>query len=438
MRLFALIEKDIRIFLKNPGALFLTFLVPMIITLIFGLVFGGIGSSSGIKEILVVGVDEDQSTLSKKMMAAVDSLDEIRLQQEYTEDEEGHRYTTELMDEQVKKGARHIGLRIAKGFEDSLKAGLKPSIYIHYDPKYPIEQGILNGLLQKTIMMQMPGLMQEQLFRRADEYLGTNSGNAFRNDILATVQNYFGVQAESLSIPSFQDTAAFGASAEGVDMENITPIKIRSNPLLGVDDENPMFAQYVAGMAVMFLLFSVTGAASSLLAEKREGTIKRLLISPAQTSEILWGKALFIMIIGIVQLLVMFLFGWLIFKLDIFKDVPALLVMIFSTAIACATLGMLLAAACKSQKQVDELSTLLILGMSALGGSMFPTFMIPSYLQIVGRFTLNYWAMTGFTNIFWRNMHLVDILPHAGILMGASVLFFLLARWLFQRRLFER
>ncbi len=440
MRLWALIQKDIRIFLKHPGALLLTFIVPMVITLIFGMVFGGFGSSSsGIKGILVVGVDEDQSEYSKKLMKSIGDLEEIRLQTEYTKNDSTFFYTTDLMNEHIKKGKRHIGIRIAKGFQDSIKTGLRPHVVIHYDPKFPIEQGIVNGLLQRTVFMQMPDLMQEQLFKQADEYLGVERGQGFRTDLLSTLQDYFGTEVRSLEIPttsSFTESDSAEAEGERFGMGDIAPIRIRSHQLLGVDVENPMFAQSVAGVAVMFLLFSVSGAASSLLAEKSDGTIKRLMISPAQSSEILWSKAIFIMLIGIFQLVVMFLFGWIVFKLDIFKDVPALLVMIFSTAISCSTLGMLLAAACKSQKQVDELSTLLILGMSALGGSMFPSFIIPSYLQVIGRFTLNHWAMAGFTNIFWRDMTLVDILPQAGVLIGASVVFLAIAHWLFKKKLF--
>ncbi len=442
MRLLALIGKDIRIFLKHPGSLILTFLVPMVITLIFGMVFGGFGKSSGINGILVVGVDEDQSEYSKKLMKAIGDLEEIRLVTEYTQGDSTYLYTGDVMDEHIKKGKRHIGIRIAKGFQDSLKAGDQPNIHVNYDPKYPIEQGIVNGLMQRTIMMQMPDLMQERLFKQADDYLGDEKGQGFRDDLLKTLRTYFDPNIETLDIPTTNAFTATESDTTATDennfsMADIAPIKLRSTQLLGVDEDNPMFAHSVAGMAVMFLLFSVSGAASSLLHEKQDGTIKRLMISPALSSEILWGKALFIILVGVVQLIVMFIFGWLVFGLNIFKDVPALLIMIVSTAISCATLGMLIAAACRDQKQVDEISTLLILGMSALGGSMFPSFIMPSYLQFIGKFTLNHWAMNGITNIFWRNLHVVDILPHAGVLLGAAIVFFLIAWWLFKKRLFN-
>ncbi len=443
MRILALIAKDIKLFTKHPGSLILTFIVPMVITLIFGMVFGGFGTSdSGIKGILVVGVDEDQSEYSQKLMTAIGDLEEIRLETEYTKNDSTRLYTNDYMNDQIKRGNRHIGIRIEKGFQDSLKAGDKPSIHIHYDPKFPIEQGIVNGLMQRTIMMQMPSLMQVQLFKRADEYLGDEKGQGFRDDLLNTIRTYFDPNLESLDMPAVDDFKITDSdsteAAEGsFSMGDIAPIRIRGNQLLGVDVENPMFVHSVAGMAVMFLLFSVSGAASSLLSEKQNGTIKRLLISPVHSSEILWAKTLFIVIVGVAQLIVMFIFGWLVFKLDIFKDIPALLIMIFSTAISCATLGMLIAASCKDQKQVDELSTLLILGMSALGGSMFPSFIMPAYLQFVGKFTLNYWAMTGLTFIFWRDLHVVDILPYAGVLLGAAVAFFLIAWMLFKKRLFN-
>ena len=121
------------------------------------------------------------------------------------------------------------------------------------------------------------------------------------------------------------------------------PLDMKSVELLGTEKDNGMFAQYVAGMAVMFLLFSVTHAGASLLDEKHNGTIKRLLTAPVKRSEILFSKMLYISLLGLSQLIVLFIFGWIVFHLNIFKDILALLVMIVATALACSSVGIFIA-----------------------------------------------------------------------------------------------
>ncbi|OQX70461.1 MAG: hypothetical protein B6D62_04995, partial [Candidatus Cloacimonas sp. 4484_275] len=118
-----------------------------------------------------------------------------------------------------------------------------------------------------------------------------------------------------------------------------------------------------------------------------------------------------------------------------FKNVPALLTMIIVTALAASALGIFIASVCRNLHQVSSLSTLLILGMSALGGSMVPTFLMPTYIQFIGKFTFNYWAMKGFTDIFWRDFGLGEILPSIIILAAVAIVFSSVAIKLFRKRL---
>jgi ABC-2 type transport system permease protein len=73
--------------------------------------------------------------------------------------------------------------------------------------------------------------------------------------------------------------------------------------------------------------------------------------------------------------------------------------------------------------------------MSALGGSMIPTFLMPNYIRAIGKFTLNYWAMKGLTDIFWRNFHLAEIYPSVLILAGIALIFSFIAIRLFNKKM---
>ena len=158
----------------------------------------------------------------------------------------------------------------------------------------------------------------------------------------------------------------------------------------------------------MMLLFSVAGIGGSLLDEKQEGILKKLLCSPMPPKNILFGKLMFANIISIVQLSIMFVYAWQIFGLDIMHHVPSLVLMIFAIAYACSGLGVVLASFATTRQQVQGFSSIIVLIMSAIGGSMIPLFVMPEILQKVAVLSVNYWGIQGIYDIFWKLVPFTD------------------------------
>jgi ABC-2 type transport system permease protein len=167
--------------------------------------------------------------------------------------------------------------------------------------------------------------------------------------------------------------------------------------------------QSVAGTAVMMLLFSVAGIGGSLLDEKQDGMLKKLLCSPIPPNHILFGKLVFVNIISIIQLIIMFVYAWLVFGLDIKHHLLSLVLMIFTIAFACSGFGIVLASFAKTRQQVQGYSTIIVLVMSAIGGSMIPVFAMPEIMQKMAVVSVNYWGIQGIYDIFWRSLPLTDI-----------------------------
>jgi ABC-2 type transport system permease protein len=124
----------------------------------------------------------------------------------------------------------------------------------------------------------------------------------------------------------------------------------------------------------------------------------------------------------------MFLWGWAVFKLDFWSHIPGFVIMGVCTAFAVAAFGMLLASICRTRAQLGALSTLVILIMSSIGGSMFPRFLMPESMQKAGLLTINAWAIDGFTKVFWRDEPLSHLWPQVLVLLGIGVVLFAIAR----------
>jgi ABC-2 type transport system permease protein len=144
---------------------------------------------------------------------------------------------------------------------------------------------------------------------------------------------------------------------------------------------------------------------------------------------------LFAVGLGCAQLAVMFFWGWMAFGVDLFGrgHLAGVSVMTLAAAAAAATFGLVLGTACRSQAQLQGLATVVILLMSALGGSMVPRYLMPEAMRTLGLVTFNAWAVTGYEKVFWRDAPLAALWPQVAVLAGMTAVGLFVARRLARR-----
>lgn len=185
--------------------------------------------------------------------------------------------------------------------------------------------------------------------------------------------------------------------------------------------ENPRIAMYAAGIAVLFLLFSATGHAASLLEEAESGTLDRLLVSQAGLFQIICGKWLGIFLMGCLQITIMFVWAEAVFQIQLDKHIAGFCMMTASTAAATASFAMCMATICKSRSQLNAVSVVLILSMSAVGGSMIPRFVMSDRMKDIGKWSFNAWALDGYQKVFWYQSPLPSLREEVTVLLGSAL-----------------
>jgi ABC-2 type transport system permease protein len=233
------------------------------------------------------------------------------------------------------------------------------------------------------------------------------------------------------SLEQLRKQPAAGAGAGGSNGGMLIAVDARD--VVGENKHNPMVSFYAAAIGVMFLLFTASGASGSLLDEAESGTLDRVLSSRVTMGKLLAGKMLYSGLLAFSQLVLMFVWAWLVFKLDFVPHILGFAVMGLSTAFAVGAFGMLLASLCQTRAQLGPLSTLVILIMSSVGGSMFPRFLMPHAMQQAGLLTINAWAIDGFTKVFWRDEPVSHLWPQVLVLLAVGVVLFAAARRLARR-----
>jgi ABC-2 type transport system permease protein len=332
-----------------------------------------------------------------------------------------------------------------------------------HDPANPIAAPTVTGLLQASAMMAAPDVLMQQGLAQLEtfgEALTPKQREAVDAILPAlrgeqsfeSLERQFAGDAGDADTDADTDTDAVAgadtdATAGGGGFTGL--VKVETIEARTEDDgadsgpsQSSMIAYYAAGVGVMFLLFSMAGAGGSLLEEEENGTLERVLTSRVSMRTLLLGNWLFFAIVGATQVVIMFLWAWLIFGLDLFtpNHLAGFAAMTLVTAAAAAAFGIVLATVCKSRAQLSGMSTIIILIMSALGGSMMPKFVAEDLFAITSPFTFNGWALDGYLKVFWYDDPAHGLLasvaylwPQLLVLTGLTVVFLLVARLLARR-----
>ena len=399
----------------------LTFLLPILFFSIFASVFGNQGGNSTARVRIAV-VDEDGSELSRRIVQALEAETALRVRTTSEGDGKGVTLDRAAAQRMVQNGEVPVAVILPRGLGDTAgafgQAANAARIQLLADVSDPIAPQMVGGLLQKVTMTAAPDLMMKGGITQFEKYAG-----ALTPDQRSAVNTWLpGLTPSGAGSPAASGTSAGGPGAGGLG------VGIDTVDVMRQGKTESLVSFYAAGVGVMFLLFSVSGASGTLLDEVDSGTLDRVLSTRVGMGGLLAGKWLFLTLMGLAQLTVMFLWGRIAFGLDLFHHLPGFFVMTIFTAAAAAGFGLMLATLARTRAQLSGMSTIIILTMSALGGSMFPRFLMSEMMQKFGLLTFNAWALDGYLKVFWRNAGVWQLWPQVLVLAVLAAAFMTLAR----------
>ncbi len=376
----------------------LTFVVPIAFFTIFAFIFDeqiGLGKSPKVNLALV---DEDDTELSRELVSALAEWETLRIYAPVGEGEGLFVFPSRKpARDLVLAGALPLAVVVPDGWEASLTdRGSEPeTLQLLADTSDPVATQVVTALIRQTA--------------------GQIKGERARHQI----QTFLALSPKQFDESPISQLA--------------TPVTVDVVDLLAADKANPVVSMYAAGIAVMFLLFGAVGNSGTLLEEEENQTLERLMCSSLSMSELLAGKWLLMTIVGVVQVTIMFVWAQLAFGVDLVGHLPGFSVMTVVTAAAASSFALVLAALCKNRAQLNAVSVILILCMSALGGSMVPRYVMSESMQQIGKITFNAWALDGYIKVFWRDLPLGELAPEVAVLTAVAIALFGIARFLARR-----
>ena len=423
-KIFLIGFKDVRLAFRDPTALLLMLLAPFLLTLGMGFVTGAFsGSGASLQVIPVTLVNQDAGELGQALVEVFQSPELAGLVA-----------PTLLSDpaaarKQVDDDQITAAVIIPAGFTESIipstgrmptgqaPAGQAPAgvasagqvlqIEIYANPARPTGAGIIQTIVE--------------------EYLGRVEIGKIGGEVV--IEQLLG----SGRLPP--DPQALAAAGEELgkqiagDEAALSAIRIEKTRAANEASPFNMMAYMAPGMALMFLMFAVSYGGLTLLAERAQGTLPRLLVSPTAVAQILAGKVLGIFLTGTAQMAILIAATSLLFGLR-WGDPLGVAALILATVFGATGWGVLLIVLARTPNQAANLGTALMLIFGLLGGSFFDISNLPGWVQAVSKITPNAWGLEGFTTLALGNGleslggTILGLLVMGVVLFGLGVLTF--------------
>lgn len=186
----------------------------------------------------------------------------------------------------------------------------------------------------------------------------------------------------------------------------------------------------VPSYTVMFAFFLVLTVGWLFVAERRQGTLKRLKAAPLTRTQILLGKLIPCLLLSLAQGFFLLAMGKLVFGMKWGTEPWWLGAVVASTSLAAMGLAMLIACLARTETQVAIYGTLIVLVLAGVSGCLMPRDLMPESMKQISRVTPHAWALDAYNQLLLNPEPNLKLVGFACLVLCAFGIGFLLLAWL--------
>jgi ABC-2 type transport system permease protein len=415
MKAFTIFKAVTKNWMRSRSGLFFSILFPVLLLVVFGAIFSGIGGSTQyslfVQNLDLTAANGEPTDLSTAFVAALNSSETFSIS-EIPPDENATEYAREVLGP---LGGNMRILVISKGFQDDLVNGtLKVRAGISYYTLSMSYQQIEQNLtdMEKMTFQQGLALLEQYDARLPDTKTSLTimldpsdqSGTVVKS-IIASVANAFNYQLIGAeNVIEFNEASVTTTSFSTVDY-------------------------YVPGITAAFIMTNgIIALAATTTEFKRRGIIKRLSITPLTKLDWIIGNVLSQALLNLILTAIMIAVGWLLFNVRVIPDAITIALILLGS-IMFSGIGMTLSGFIKDVEAASAIGNAIAFPMMFLSGTYFPLEMMPSYIQMISKVMpltyfsegLRYSMLYKYPEGIYFNMAIVAVLAVAFIIVGALV-----------------
>ncbi|RJQ31734.1 MAG: ABC-2 transporter permease [Actinobacteria bacterium] len=361
-----LIKTNFKMTFRNKQAIAWTFVMPVILMILFGLAFGKERTIS----MKVAVIDNAKSTFSKEFVKGLKKIDVFRVS-------EGKK-ATEI--KALKNGDRLAVIVLPGDFGNNAQAYIKASI----------------GKAKAASLTRHP--------ERSAVPAGRQEGS---RDSLASPQNDLQsepkVGASEIQVYYDEANRTMAQTAKMIMNQLVSSMnqKVAKSPKLFKVKEKNISAKklstidfYVAGIIAMFTMQGgVMQVIMILVGYREQGILRRLKATPMSTTQYLGSQILVRILIALLQLALLLGIAIVAFGAQVAGSIWLLTALVIEGSLVFIALGFTLASFARTNQTAMALAQLITLPMMFLAGVFFPTDTFPQLVQpLIKAIPLNYLA----------------------------------------------
>ncbi len=394
--------KDLKVFTADRGALFFSILFPFLFIVLFNFVMAGVGSEDSRLQIRLV-TREPAFGVSNQIIAALETKDASKLGPGEPEIIWLKDYTQAQKDVEDKKITGFVAF--PENFTEAVLMGYGTNLEVVYNPTNTQSIAALDGMArsiasavgtQQVVNNTVIGILVEQ-----ELYQPGTIG-----DLAQTIRELLTGQL---------GTAA-GLPAITFNTEKVGDVKA-INPANFV----------IPGYLVMFVFMTASFAAAQITKERQKHTLERLMSTSASRTSILGGIYSGTVVKGLIQIVIFWGIGILVFKMDLGIAPAAVFIISILMMLMASAFGVMLSTLVKTERSASSIGVLASLIMAPLGGCWWPLFITPQWYQFVAKITPHAWATTAFNKLLVFGADFDAVVPEMLVLIAFGVVFGVIA-----------
>ena len=382
-----LASKDTKIFFRDRFAVVFAFAFPLLFTLGFTLALGGILSDDETLQVTLVTREEGKDSLSRQIIDGLSASD------------------TFAVNEMAYETARR-----------EVEAGTLPG-FIAFPSRFTESLAGVGG--NNTAVLEV--------VTNADDPEDAAALDALAHTIARQVSD---TQLAFLSLsllPTEVDKEA--AMLRLSELGDFSSKQLVTFPEEQVGDrERPNASNFtLSGYLTMFIFFAAALSAEAIARERRNQTLERLLTNGVRRESIIFGKFLTGTYRGVMQVAVLWGVGIVAFGIDLGASPLAVILISLAIVFTSSSFGVMLAALVRTAEGASSVGVLVSLVLAPLGGSWWPLFITPDWMQALGKLTPHGWANTAFNNLMLFHADFGDVVINMVAVAAFGVVFLIVA-----------
>ena len=379
MKILTIAGNSLRLLFRERSNIFFVFILPTILILVIGLVFGG-GFTPRVGVVVV-----DAGPSADDLVQRLESTEGIEVVQV------GNEGDVRL---QVRRNQVDAAVVVPAGYDATLSAGEAVSLRFITAPDADAFE--VQTIIDATVAEHAAAI-------RAGRFAADYSGE----QIAAAIERAAAVAAD---LPVVTVASEGGAGGESVGQ----------------------FGFGAVNTLVLFVFLTALTSSTALIQARQLKVSQRMYSTPTSPATIITGETLGRFLVTLFQALFIVVASALLFGVRWGDPLGAMLIVVGFSLVGTGA-GVLIGSTFSNAEQASGLSVFFSLILAALGGAMVPLELFGDTMRQIAHITPHAWAIDGFDELIRFNNVAVDIVREIAVLFGMGVVLIILASWQFRR-----